>query len=100
MIPWSIGDSCGEDAMNRDELLDLCERYVRRRMELRSPTGGDVGTAMPLVQIVDGYLQGEISESEKNALVAYVRCADPRDGDDDEMVPDMAEATRSPSRTP
>lgn len=88
----SFHDFAGEGAMNRDELLDLCERYVRRRMALRSPEGGDVGTAMPLVQIVDGYLHGEISESEKNALVAYVRRADPHD-EDDAMVPDVAEAT-------
>ena len=79
--------------MHRDELLDLCARYVRRRMALRSAEGGDVGGSMPLVQIVDGYLHGEISENEKNALVAYVRCADPHDGDDDTMVPDVAEAT-------
>jgi hypothetical protein len=75
------------DRLHRDDLLDLCESFVRRRMAAR--TGGDVDATLPLVQIVDGYLHGEISESEKNSLIAYVRGVD---ADDDDLAPDVAEA--------
>lgn len=76
------------DRLHRDDLLDLCESFVRRRMAAR--TGGDVDATLPLVQIVDGYLHGEISESEKNSLIAYVRGVDA--DDDDDLAPDVAEA--------
>jgi len=76
------------DRLHRDDLLDLCEAYVRRRAAAHA--GGDVDTTMPLVQIVDGYLHGEISESEKNSLIAYVRGIDA--DDDDVLAPDVAEA--------
>lgn len=76
------------DRLHRDDLLDLCESFVRRRMAAR--TGGDVDATLPLVQIVDGYLHGEISESEKNSLIAYVRGVDA--DDDDSLAPGVAEA--------
>jgi hypothetical protein len=76
------------ERLYRDDLLDLCASYVRRRVAARA--GGDVDATMPLVQIVDGYLHGEISESEKNSLIAYVRGVDAED--DDALAPDAAEA--------
>lgn len=65
--------------MNRDDLLELCERYVRHR---GLGTLHVVETTMPpVMQIVDSYLHAEISESEKNSLLAYVR--GPEHDDDD-----------------
>jgi hypothetical protein len=61
--------------MNRDELLALCNLYVRRR-GLGVAEVVDVSMP-PTLEIVDSYLHAEISESEKNSLLAYVR------GDDD-----------------
>lgn len=57
--------------MNRDELLDLCNLFVRRR-GLGVAEAVDAATP-PIVQIVDSYLHAEISESEKNSLLTYVR---------------------------
>jgi hypothetical protein len=78
--------------MNRDELLDLCERYVRRRA-----TGGDqrritAADIPPVIEIIDGYLHAEISENEKNSLLAYVRGVDhDSDVDADGPVADLEE---------
>ena len=66
--------------MNRDELLALCERYVRQRGGADSKTSDGMP---PTLQIVDCYLHAEISESEKNSLLAYVRCGDTDPEDDD-----------------
>lgn len=66
--------------MNRDELLALCNLYVRRR-GLGVAEVVDVSMP-PTLEIVDSYLHAEISESEKNSLLAYVRGED--DSDDDE----------------
>ncbi len=65
--------------MNRDELLALCERYVRHRGGASPEPSG----MPPTLQIVDCYLHAEISESEKNSLLAYVRGGgtDPEDAD-------------------
>ena len=76
--------------MERDELLDLCERYVSRRGLVAGDLGDEAETAPPVIEIVDGYLHAEISESEKNALLAYVRGPDP-DSDDDEAFNDVSE---------
>lgn len=70
--------------MNRDELLALCNLYVRRRglgvLEV-------VDTPMPpTLQIVDSYLHAEISESEKNSLLAYVRGTDDSEDDVDDLA--------------
>ena len=76
--------------MEREELLELCERYVRRRQ----PAGGDLtaaeSTMPPVVEIIDGYLHAEISESEKNSLLAYVRSTD-SDADSDKPLNEFAE---------
>ena len=78
--------------MQRDELLDLCAEYVRRRMAVRPDSAGSAAT-LPLVEIVEGYLHGEISESEKNSLISYVRGVDADDDGDDPLMGDWAEAT-------
>ena len=76
--------------MEREELLELCERYVRRR-QLAGGVLADEGSTMPpVVEIVDGYLHAEISESEKNSLLAYVRGTD-ADSDSDEPLDEFAE---------
>ena len=56
--------------MERDELLTLCDRYVRGRCSGGQP---------PVHLIVTSYRLGEISESEKNSLLAYV--SDPEEED-------------------
>lgn len=56
--------------MERDELLALCDRYVRGR----AAAGGS-----PVRLIVSSYRLGDISESERNSLLAYV--SDPEDED-------------------
>jgi len=78
----------GRTHMNRDELLALCNLYVRRRglgvaevVEVPMP---------PTLQIVDSYLHAEISESEKHSLLAYVRGGD---DSEDEEVGELEEAT-------
>ncbi len=57
--------------MNREELLALCDLYVRRR-----GLGAGVVAAPPALEIIDSFLHAEISESEKNSLLAYVRTGD------------------------
>lgn len=76
--------------MNRDELLDLCERYVRRRMLDGGVAGGPSAALPPVIEIVDGYLHAEISESEKNSLLAYVRGSG-HDVDSDASLGDLDE---------
>ena len=44
----------------------------------------------PTLEIVDSYLHAEISECEKNSLLAYVRCGD---DSEDEDVGGFEEAT-------
>ena len=60
--------------MNREELLALCELYVRRR-----GLGATVVEAPPALQIIDSFLHAEISESEKNSLLAFVRTGEEAD---------------------
>lgn len=73
--------------MNRDELLDLCEAFVRRRSGATLDDG--VTTMPPVIQIVDSYLHAEISESEKNSLLAFVR--GPEHEPEDEVGFDLEE---------
>jgi hypothetical protein len=62
--------------MNRDDLLDLCERYVRRRVAGANQHRTTAADIPPVIEIIDGYLHAEISENEKNSLLAYVRGVD------------------------
>jgi hypothetical protein len=61
----------GGRAVNREELLALCDLYVRRR-----GLGVGVVAVPPALEIIDSFLHAEISESEKNSLLAYVRTGD------------------------
>lgn len=75
--------------MNRDELLALCELYVRRRGL------GVVGlrevVMPPTPEIIDSYRHAEISESEKNSLLSYVRGDE--DEDDTDALPEFDPAS-------
>ena len=78
--------------MNRDELLALCDLYVRRRglgvVELREVV------MPPATEIIDSYRHAEISESEKNSLLAYVRGPDDDAEDDDtDAIPEFDPAS-------
>jgi hypothetical protein len=59
-----------EDAMNREDLLTLCEQYV----SLRDAAAVDVeevpATLAP--EIVRSYRLAEISESEMHSLLVYI----------------------------
>lgn len=63
-----------DTTMDREELLVLCERFVRRRTAGLAGAQGtlDGGRPAPVWEIVDSYHAGNISESEKNCLLAYV----------------------------
>lgn len=69
--------------MNREELLTLCNLYVRRR-----GLGQGVVEVPPALQIIDSFLHAEISESEKNSLLAYVRTND-EEMDDTDAIPEF-----------
>lgn len=78
--------------MTRDELLALCDLYVRRRGL------GVIGTAEvvmpPAGEIIDSYRHAEISESEKNSLLAYIRASDTEtDEDDTDPLPEFDPAS-------
>lgn len=70
--------------MNREELLMLCDLYVRRR-----GLGEGVVEVPPALQIMDSFLHAEISESEKNSLLAYVRTGDEEADDDTDAIPEF-----------
>lgn len=72
--------------MNRDELLAFCDLYVRRR-GLGFVDVSKVVTP-PASEIIDSYRRAEISESEKNSLLAYVRDFDD-DADETESLPEF-----------
>jgi len=67
--------------MNREELLAICDLYVRRR-----GLGEGVVEVPPALQIIDSFLHAEISESEKNSLLAYVRVGDEETDDIEELA--------------
>ena len=66
--------------MNREELLALCDLYVRRR-----GLGVGVVAIPPALEIIDSFLHAEISASEKNSLLAYVRTSDEESDDLEEL---------------
>lgn len=67
--------------MNREELLTLCQLYVRRR-----GLGNRVVEAPPALEIIDSFLHAEISESEKNSLLAFVRTGEEETDDVEELA--------------
>jgi hypothetical protein len=78
--------------MNRDELFELCDRYVRRRG--LGTLHVSAATMPPVLEIVDSFLHAEISESEKNSLLAYVRGPDHDDEEQDVGFGDEADLAR------
>jgi hypothetical protein len=63
--------------MVREELFSLCERFVRSR---NTDVGGADGPRRdPAVEILRSYRLAEISESEMEALLAYVGDPDEED---------------------
>ncbi len=67
--------------MNREDLLALCDLYVRRR-----GLGAGVVAAPPALEIIDSFLHAEICASEKNSLLAYVRTSDEESDDLEELA--------------
>ncbi len=64
--------------MVREELFSLCEEYVRGRHD--GPDGDDSGPAeAPTSEILRSFTLAEISETEMEALLAYVGDPDAED---------------------
>lgn len=63
--------------MVREELFSLCERFVRSRDT--DVGGADVPARDPAAEILRSYRLAEISESEMEALLAYVGDPDEED---------------------
>ena len=73
--------------MVREDLLSLCESYVRSRDEAASQR--PVPAVDPAPEIVRSFRLAEISESEMLALLAYV---DDSEDEDDSLAADMEAA--------
>ena len=56
--------------MVREELVSLCENYVRQRDEAAAPQPRS--PADPAAEIVRSFQLAEISESEMRSLLAYI----------------------------
>jgi hypothetical protein len=72
-----------ESRMNREDLVTLCERFAGRRTGLfmgRIRLEGAESMVDPMPEILRSFRRAEISESEKNALLALV--SDPEDDGD------------------
>lgn len=65
--------------MNRDELRSLCETFARRR-GFAARVDVVVETTDPVPAIMRSYRHAEISESEKNDLLALVHDPDEEGG--------------------
>ena len=70
--------------MVREDLVSLCESYVRSRDEAASQQPVD-----PAPEIVRSFRLAEISESEMQALLAYV---DDSEDEDDSLAAEMEAA--------
>lgn len=73
--------------MVREDLVSLCDRYVRSRDEAASQR--PVGVVDPIPEIVRSFRLAEISESEMQALLAYV---DDSEEEDDFLADEMEAA--------
>jgi len=63
-----------EDGMNREKIVALCEMYVSQRGGIAIGCA-EIGTETPaelMADIVRSYRLAEISESERDSLLAYV----------------------------
>jgi hypothetical protein len=76
-----------EDEMVREDLVSLCESYVRSRDEAASQR--PVQPVDPAPEIVRSFRLAEISESEMQALLAYV---DDSEDEDDSLAAEMEAA--------
>ena len=72
--------------MVREDLVSLCENYVRSRDE--APSRGPAPPVDPTPEIVRSFRLAEISESEMQALLAYVDDS----GEEDASLADEMEA--------
>ncbi|NDC54663.1 MAG: hypothetical protein EBZ74_10340 [Planctomycetia bacterium] len=78
--------------MTRDELLTLCDLYVRRRG--LGVVGATHVVTAPASEIIDSYRHAEISESEKNSLLSYIRDTDEdADGVETDPLPEFDPAS-------
>jgi len=73
--------------MVREDLVSLCENYVRSRDEAASQR--PVPSVDPTPEIVRSFRLAEISESEMQALIAYV---DDSEDEDDALATEMEAA--------
>ena len=73
--------------MVREDLVSLCENYVRSRDE--SASQQPVQPVDPAPEIVRSFRLAEISESEMQALLAYV---DDSEDEDDSLAAEMEAA--------
>lgn len=73
--------------MVREELVSLCENYVRNRDEAASQR--PLPVVDPAPEIVRSFRLAEISESEMQALLAYV---DDSEEEDDSLAAEMEAA--------
>lgn len=82
-----------EGALNREELLSLCERFVSRRgvMMGRVSIDRSAPAVDPVPEIIRSFRLAEISESEKNALMSLVS-----EGDEDEGFCDETACVHDP----
>jgi len=76
-----------EDQMVREDLVSLCESYVRSRDEAASER--PVQPVYPAPEIVRSFRLAEISESEMQALLAYI---DDSEEEDDSLAAEMEAA--------
>ncbi|MFM7205173.1 MAG: hypothetical protein ACKO4T_00675 [Planctomycetaceae bacterium] len=79
--------------MNREELVSLCEVFATRRglVHGRVRIGADASVSDPVPEILRSFRLAEISESEKNALIALVSDADgDEEGDEDGCIRELA----------
>ena len=70
--------------MDRDALVTLCEGYAGRGQVLAGRV--PAATFEPVAEILESFRHAEISESEKNALLALVLGPEAEDGCADEEV--------------
>lgn len=70
--------------MNREDLVSLCELFAGRRgiVQARVRIDSDLRVEDPVPEILRSFRRAEISESEKNALLALVTNTDDDDGGD------------------
>jgi hypothetical protein len=82
-----IPSICREVEMVREDLLSLCESYVRSREDSALPRL--VPAVDPAPEIVRSFRLAEISASEMQALLAYV---DDSEDEDDSLAAEMEAA--------